>query len=203
MATECIQNFSTLNPDSLGMSTISSMIRPACIKSDSSRFVISMSNRQSYMSTVAALLSQCETSEKKLELFAKFCAQLDKAAEKVKTVSDDVDLERKEQMKFGGKFTKVESELEKMSRDFHETIWKITASIILMKPAVDEKLIFALTRAPLKIFSAHTMKIIVECWNWLLSARPDIEMKFLQEMIFSWHASQTAQLGLFKIEENK
>ncbi len=82
-------------------------------------------------------------------------------------------------------------------KEFHETVWKITASLILMKPSNDEKLIFHLTRAPLKLFSAATMKVIVECWNWLLSARPDIEMKFLQEMIFAWHGSQTSGLGLF------
>ncbi len=93
-------------------------------------------------------------------------------------------------------------ELAAATKEFHETIWKITASLILMKPANDEKLIFHLTRAPLKLFSADTMKVIVECWNWLLSARPDIEMKFLQEMIFAWHGSQTAELGLFSVQRD-
>ena len=34
-------------------------------------------------------------------------------------------------------------------------------------------------------------QVVVECWNWLLSARPDLEMKFLQEMIAAWHSSST------------
>lgn len=45
------------------------------------------------------------------------------------------------------------------TRKFHETIWKITSSLILIKPAMDEKLMFALTRAPLKLFQAATMKV--------------------------------------------
>ncbi len=45
------------------------------------------------------------------------------------------------------------------TKEFHETIWKITASLILMKPANDEKLIFHLTRAPIKFFNAATMKV--------------------------------------------
>jgi phosphatidylinositol 4-kinase len=82
-------------------------------------------------------------------------------------------------------------------------VWKVTASLILLKPGMDEKLICSLTQAPLKAFAATTMKVIVECWNWLLSSRPDVEIRFLQEMIFAWHSSQTSRLGLFNLEEDK
>ncbi len=122
---------------------------------------------------------------------------------------------------YGSLRPKADSDYDKAVKQFHETVWKITASLILMKPAVDEKLIFALTRAPLKLFNAPTMKVrldalyallfasctffvmqvIVECWNWLLSARQDAEMQFLQEMVFAWHASQARGLGLFQCPE--
>jgi len=82
------------------------------------------------------------------------------------------------------------TEAEEAARDFHDTVWKITAALILMRPANDEKLIFHLTRAPLRLFTLSAMRAVVECWNWLLSARPDVEMKFLQEMVFAWHSSQ-------------
>lgn len=45
------------------------------------------------------------------------------------------------------------------------------------------------------------MKTIVECWNWLLSARPDLELVFLQEMISAWHSTQHLRLGLFSDAE--
>ena len=61
---------------------------------------------------------------------------------------------------------------------------------------VDERLVFALTRAPLKLFMAEPMKKIVDCWNWLLSARPDLESLFLLDMIAAWHSAQ--QVETFK-----
>ena len=60
--------------------------------------------------------------------------------------------------------------------------------------SVDERLVFALTRAPLKLFMAEPMKKIVDCWNWLLSARPDLESLFLLDMIAAWHSAQQVEL---------
>lgn len=189
--------------------------RPMCIKSDSSRFMISMSNRQSHTSTVTAILSLCATGEKRRELLESFCFDLDKAADLAsraatgiangEAVSNHVQppAADPEAYRYGYKKAKQETPQALATKAFHETIWKITAAIIQMKPGIDEKLLFALTRSPMKLFSSATMKVIVECWNWLLSARPDLEMKFLQEMIAAWHSSQAAGLGLFNVEEAK
>ena len=174
---------------------------------DSSRFMISMSNRQSYTSTVSAILSMCDDREAKLRSFA---ADLDAAAANVVELEaangnpDPGDHHGEQQLvKYGGKFS-AGSKKAAATKNFHETVWKITAALILIKPGIDEKLVFALTRAPLKLFNAATMKVVVECWNWLLSARPDLEMKFLQEMIASWHSSATAmRLGLFHVEDDR
>jgi len=40
-------------------------------------------------------------------------------------------------------------------KSFNEAIWKITASLVLTVPSVDERLVFALTRAPLKVWFKH------------------------------------------------
>ncbi len=58
--------------------------RPLCVKGDASRFMISMSNRQSYMSTVAAMLTLSDTADKKRDLLHGFCRSLDDAAAKAK-----------------------------------------------------------------------------------------------------------------------
>jgi hypothetical protein len=42
------------------------------------------------------------------------------------------------------------------------------------------------------------MTDVVECWNWLLSACPQQELVFLQEMISAWHHTRAARLGLFQ-----
>jgi phosphatidylinositol 4-kinase len=168
--------------------------------------MISMSNRQSYTSTVSAMLSMCDSKEVVLR---RFCSDLDAAAAQVRTLDKaqaTIEAEGggqpdQEILKFGGRVSVANHPRTYATKSFHETVWKITASLILLKPGNDEKLIFALTRAPLKMFNAATMKVVVECWNWLLSARPDMEMKFLQEMISSWHSSQTAGLGIFHIDD--
>ena len=83
LATECVQSFSAMAPggsDSFlggaggGSGSFSSAAsrQPLQIgsKADSSRFMISMSNRQSYTSTVSAMLAMCESRESKLRSFA-------------------------------------------------------------------------------------------------------------------------------------
>ena len=71
LATECVQSFSAMAPgadsflggsQSGSFSSSASRMQPLQIgsKSDSSRFMISMSNRQSYTSTVSAMLAMCE-----------------------------------------------------------------------------------------------------------------------------------------------
>ena len=88
LATECVQSFSAMAPggsDSFlggaGSGSFSSAAsrQPLQIgsKADSSRFMISMSNRQSYTSTVSAMLAMCESRESKLRSFA---ADLDEFA---------------------------------------------------------------------------------------------------------------------------
>ena len=143
-------------------------------------------------------------------------AELDAAAAKVARLGrnaaanadlnpDDHGEQAAAAVKYGGRFSAGSSSNPKARamKDFHETVWKMTAALILIKPGIDEKLVFTVTRAPLKLFNAATMKVVVECWNWLLSARPDLEMKFLQEMIAAWHSSATARLGIFCVEDDR
>ena len=220
LATECVQTFSAApGTDSFiggggsGGSMSSSARQPLQIgsKSDSSRFMISMSNRQSYTSTVSAMLAMCDSRESRLRSFA---ADLDAAAALVARLGrrraananadPDTDDHGEQTVKYGGRFSAGSNNPKAVAmKSFHETVWKITAALILIKPGIDEKLVFTVTRAPLKLFNAATMKVVVECWNWLLSARPDLEMKFLQEMIAAWHSSATARLGIFHVEDDR
>lgn len=41
------------------------------------------------------------------------------------------------------------------------------------------------------------MRNVVECWLWLITARPELEMRFLQEMISAWNYTVQKRLGLF------
>ena len=221
LATECVQTFSAApGGDSFiggggsgGSMSSSSARQPLQFgsKSDSSRFMISMSNRQSYTSTVSAMLAMCESRESRLRSFAAdldaaaaLVARLDRRRRAAANADPDPDDHGEQTVKYGGRFSAGSSNPKAVAmKSFHETVWKITAALILIKPGIDEKLVFTVTRAPLKLFNAATMKVVVECWNWLLSARPDLEMKFLQEMIAAWHSSATARLGIFHVEDDR
>ena len=183
LATECIQSFSSVNdPQMLSPTGVRPLRRPFCAVSDSSRIQLSMSNRQAYTSKVSGMLSLCaSTKGQRQGLFDSFVEEMEIKAATAKSA-----------------LTKGNKSLDqKYIKGFHEPIWKITASLIIMKPSMDEKLLFHLARAPLQLFRGEAMTTIIECWNWLLTARPDVEMVFLREMIASWHASQYQRLGLF------
>ena len=182
LATECIQSFSITNDPQVLSPTGRILRRPFCAASDSSRIQLSMSNRQAYTSKVAGMLSLCaSTKGHRQALFDTFVEEMETKAAAAKSV-----------------LTKGNKTLDqKYIKAFHDSIWKITASLIIMKPSVDDKLLFHLARAPLQLFRGDAMTTIIECWNWLLTARPDVEMVFLREMIASWHASQYQRLGLF------
>ena len=138
LATECIQSFSMG-----GMTNTGPNARRRNVQgSDASRFQLSMINRQSYTSAVAGILSA--TNLEKTILLSKFCCEVDNTAESAKKKA----------------FAKREMKM------FDDAVWKLTASLILMKPSMDERQLFTLTRAPVKLFQADAMQTIVECWNW-------------------------------------
>lgn len=56
------------------------------------------------------------------------------------------------------------------------------------------KLIHAVAWAPVELFTEEAMKTAVECWQWLVTARPDLDLQFLQEMLTAW---QVLYLFLF------
>ena len=41
----------------------------------------------------------------------------------------------------------------------------------------------------------------VECWQWLISARPDLEFCFLQEMAAAWQFTFEKRMGVFTPDE--
>ncbi len=88
LATECVQSFSPLNANAVGITSSANAARPLCVKSDASRFMISMSNRQSYVSTVSAMLQLSDDAQKRRELLVGFCHALDKAGKKAKKLKE-------------------------------------------------------------------------------------------------------------------
>lgn len=45
------------------------------------------------------------------------------------------------------------------------------------------------------------MVTAVECWQWILTARPDLKLRLLQEMLAAWQYTVDSRMGLFAPEE--
>ena len=47
------------------------------------------------------------------------------------------------------------------------------------------------------------MTTATECWQWILTARPDMKLLFLQEMFSAWQYTVDKRMGLFSDEESQ
>ena len=48
-----------------------------------------------------------------------------------------------------------------------------------------------------KLFTESAMETAVECWQWVLTARPDLELSFMMEMVSAWETTFDLKIGLF------
>lgn len=47
------------------------------------------------------------------------------------------------------------------------------------------------------------MRTAVDCWQWLVTAKPHLEIRFLQEMVSAWNCTVQRKLGLFSLERSE
>ena len=43
----------------------------------------------------------------------------------------------------------------------------------------------------------------IDCWQWLISARDDLEISLLCEMSLAWQATVDQKLGLFSLDQDE
>lgn len=56
---------------------------------------------------------------------------------------------------------------------------------------------FSPASSQVELFTVSAMETAVECWQWVLTARQDLEMCFIQEMISAWQITFEKKLGIF------
>lgn len=81
-------------------------------------------------------------------------------------------------------------------------LWRATALLVKM-PVLNRKLLQCIASSQVEIFTTKAMTTAVECWQWLLTARPDIELRFIQEMCSAWNCSIQKKLGLFSYDDEE
>jgi hypothetical protein len=62
-----------------------------------------------------------------------------------------------------------------------DTVYKISAFLIVntFNEKYDRKLLRSLCWAPLHLFHEDTIDSVIDCWKWVLSAKPEIELQVL------------------------
>jgi len=198
LATECVLSFSSQNHNSEALTVNYQGSRPNCIKNDTSRFFSSLSQRKAYSGRVSGMMDLAEEVAEAgksgmTRLMNQLIKNVDKMADEVKNHPDTED--------------DLQKALQQKALDkFHDSIWKVTALLVHLNndettSLVPRELWFTVAYLPVKLFRADTMVDIVECWHWILSACPDKELVFVQEMIGAWHYTRSAKLGLFSPDE--
>lgn len=168
LATESVLNSKGLNLRSAPLSTSTLDKRPKCVKSDSSRFVSSLSLRSGYSGQIMGMLAASDGTP---------------SDQLIDSLINDV-------------WTACKQE----SNMAHEkALWKATAMLISL-PGAHRKLLNVVAWSQVELFTEIAMMTAVECWHWLFTARPDLELQFLQEMFAAWQCTVDKRLGLFSSE---
>lgn len=87
---------------------------------------------------------------------------------------------------------------DKMHRD---ALWQATA-LIISTSELNRGLLHCIAHSQVDLFTIEAMRTAVECWQWLITAKPELEIRFLQEMVSAWNCTVQKRLGLFCITES-
>ncbi|KAK4878018.1 hypothetical protein RN001_010524 [Aquatica leii] len=91
---------------------------------------------------------------------------------------------------------------EKSDSIHQEALWRATAMLISSKE-FNRQLLHCIAWSQVELFTAKAMRTAIECWQWLVTARADLEMRFLQEMISAWNCTVQKRLGLFSVASSE
>lgn len=64
------------------------------------------------------------------------------------------------------------------------------------KAKLSNRFLFLAT-SQVELFTELAMETAVECWQWVLTARQDLELCFIQEMVAAWQTTFDKKIGLF------
>uniref|UniRef100_A0ABD2XIX4 1-phosphatidylinositol 4-kinase n=1 Tax=Trichogramma kaykai TaxID=54128 RepID=A0ABD2XIX4_9HYME len=91
---------------------------------------------------------------------------------------------------------------EKNDNDYYSALWRATALLISMK-GIHRSLLHTVACSHVKLFSKPSMLTAIECWQWILTARPDMKLRFLQEMFSAWQYTIDKRIGIFSSEQEQ
>ncbi|OUC45394.1 hypothetical protein D917_08475, partial [Trichinella nativa] len=63
---------------------------------------------------------------------------------------------------------------------------------------VCRRLLKSICCAPVNRYCEEVMELSVSCWEWILTAKPEIEIEFFQELSYAWKLLADLKLGIFR-----
>lgn len=65
----------------------------------------------------------------------------------------------------------------------------------------ERSLLHELSRCCAAFFTKQTIQVAIDCWSWIISARPDTEPLVVEEMINAWQMSVDLRVGMFSASQ--
>lgn len=93
-----------------------------------------------------------------------------------------------------------EAAKEKNEIKYKGALWRATAFLIQTFDAQLGKLLHAIASSQVELFTEAAIETAVECWQWILTAREDLELSFIREMVLAWQITFEKKIGLFSEE---
>ncbi|CAH0382113.1 unnamed protein product [Bemisia tabaci] len=88
------------------------------------------------------------------------------------------------------------------SSAYRKALWSATA-LLINTPKPPRKLLNVVAWSQVEFFTEPSVTSAVECWQWLITARQDIDLQFLQEMFAAWQYTVDKRLGMFSVHEEE
>ncbi|XP_047033201.1 phosphatidylinositol 4-kinase alpha isoform X2 [Helicoverpa zea] len=64
-------------------------------------------------------------------------------------------------------------------------------------------LLHSVAWSQVEIFTEDAVTTAVECWQWLTTARPDLEIRLMQEIFSAWQSTVDRKMGLFSKQQDE
>lgn len=173
---------------------------PMCIKSTCSDFITNLSIRSRYIGEIIGIFSSNALEVKKNELMItnNELVSYDQLLINESNSRPDLDLFVQSLLnRFDYSCKQKDINLHK------DTVYKISAFLIVNthNKKYERKLLRSLCWAPLYLFHEETIDSVIDCWKWVLSAKPEIELQLIQEIITAWNCTVDKNLGIFSINQ--
>ncbi|XP_011307555.1 phosphatidylinositol 4-kinase alpha isoform X2 [Fopius arisanus] len=176
LATDSVLEFVDLAAPTTGPTNTNSLDkRPRGTKGASSWLLSMMSRRSWYAGEVTGMLALAHAE----------------------TSSEEQSLEDGRRIVIDRVIGAVEHACHSQNDKLHQAaLWRATALLISI-PGVHRRLLHTVAGSQIKLFTHNAMLTAVECWQWILTARPDLKLRFLQEMLGAWQHTVDKKMGLF------